>query len=100
MHILTAMFDFSGFTFSHKFELRFILVIFLLTAIVFLLPNTQQIVLSVQQGIKNREFILCRFLTGKITWKPSAIWASFAGGLFIISIIFLERKSEFLYFQF
>lgn len=66
-----------------------LLIMALLTAAVWYLPNTQQIVL--EENNQNQS---------KIKWQATKIWMISLSFLFLFSILRLSQISEFLYFQF
>jgi len=100
INILSAMADFSQIGAGLEIEIRFILFVFILMFLVLVMPNSQQIVLKVTNYIggtlKDRKGEILKH----IIWRPSIFWAYFIGAIFAISIILMERESEFLYFQF
>jgi len=74
-------------------------IIFLFVIVVFF-PNTQQLMGRYHNIInfdKKNSFFVER---SWIEWRPTKFWMLFTVSIFIISIIFLVRISEFLYFQF
>lgn len=102
VHMLTAMLNFSSFmdvtgeSFA-KIHFIFLLVLFF---IVLFMPNTQTVVLNIHD--KGNIFTLKLFkkINSWLQWEPRVIWAFIIGLMFTFTLIMLERKSEFLYFQF
>ena len=68
-------------------------------AIVFLLPNVQQ-VMSRTLPVLGSGMAVLRPVQGWMCWKPSFSWAVYIGLTATITLGFLARVSEFLYFQF
>ena len=76
---------------------RPMLLLPLLFAVVWLLPNTQQILAgfgsdaatTAQPG-----------LLGRLLWRPGVAWAAIIAAAFIMCLAFMEDTSRFLYFQF
>ncbi len=71
------------------------LVVLLLLSIALFMPNTQQFVGYVRN--KNDD---SNWNSNKIHWTPSLLWGGCTGLMLSVSILFLARESEFLYFQF
>jgi hypothetical protein len=70
--------------------------IWILLAVVWLAPNTQQIMASSRPGLGiPRESAIARW-----QWHPSAISAAAVAVVALTAIVNLSRHSEFLYFQF
>ena len=65
-----------------------------------LLPNTQQLLRRYSPALETykNEIPCSRYRW--IEWRPTAPWALFTFGIFIITILSLTQASEFLYFQF
>lgn len=70
---------------------RLILYVLLGLLIIWTLPNTQELVLSAGEKQAGREVL---------RWQPSSVWAVGCGVLLALSVMSLQRVSEFLYFQF
>jgi hypothetical protein len=70
----------------------------LLFAIVWLLPNTQQILARFEsaEGVQPPTGWLGR----RLLWQPNLTWALTLGIAFLLSLAFMENTSRFLYFQF
>jgi alginate O-acetyltransferase complex protein AlgI len=82
-------------TFAHSgFKSVGILWLLVLLPIVFLMPNTQQIMYRVRPALKQAESIAA------VMWRPSARWAILTGLVLAIALLKMGRVTEFLYFQF
>jgi len=68
-----------------------------LLAIIFLWPNTQQLV---RNFLDTKYYRVEAGLLHQVTWKPNLAWAIIIGLIFISTIMVLDRPTEFLYFQF
>lgn len=69
--------------------------------IVFLFPNTQESVFSqVKSEVNKDNVIIKRKSFISLKWKPNIAWGLIISSMFLTSVIFLNRKSEFIYFQF
>ena len=101
MTMLISMLNFSEITNITYDDISKKQLIFLsgLIFIVFFLPNTQAFILNADNNIKYKNVILTKINTW-LSWKPSIIWALIVGLMFTFILFMLERKSEFLYFQF
>lgn len=93
--MVSSMFGFHGIAFHLEGQLvelralgvkRFIGYLALGLVIVWALPNSQSLVTAKA--------------TGPLAWSPSLVWALSYGLLLGISLLFILRTSEFLYFQF
>jgi alginate O-acetyltransferase complex protein AlgI len=72
-------------------------------AIVFLLPNTQQILARFEPALdykKEAATTLSDIHNRYINWAPNAGWAIWIGVLTVACLLSLNRPAEFLYFQF
>lgn len=72
-------------------------------AVVFLLPNTQQIMDRFEPALDHASDAANNSRSTRaqqIAWSPSRRWAGLIGVLAICSILSLSRPAEFLYFQF
>jgi hypothetical protein len=69
-----------------------------LFAVVWLLPNTQQILarFGSDAGTAPQPGLLGRWLL----WRPGVAWAVSMAAAFIVCLAFMEDTSRFLYFQF
>jgi len=101
MNIISAMVDISDISVTaDKFAKLHLLMILLALYIVWFMPNTQTIILASKEMFALNRFKWIANVSNKIRWKPNAIWGVIVGSIFTVTLIFLERKSEFLYFQF
>lgn len=109
IHYLKSVFGFGKFDIVDIFQIgtfaadpyNGILWLTISFIIIFLLPNTYE---SVFQNCNNKfnkkNMILKRKSFIAVKWKPNFIWAMFTAVIFLVSILFLNKESEFLYFQF
>jgi D-alanyl-lipoteichoic acid acyltransferase DltB (MBOAT superfamily) len=67
--------------------------------IVWFLPNTQQILAHFKPSLHLTPWDE-RSVPKRLLWTPSLTWAAGLSCLFILSLIFLQDPSTFLYFQF
>jgi len=75
---------------------RLFLKIGVLFAIVWTMPNTQQILTRYSPSLSVAE----AKSSSKLIWKPNLYWAAALGCLLMISILGLQTPARFLYFQF
>lgn len=75
-------------------------MIFLLTMIAVVAPNTQQIMQKYHPVLEVYNGEIQKFKFKLTQWQPTVLWAISTGSLFLISLAYLTRASEFLYFQF
>lgn len=68
----------------------------LLVVVVFALPNTQELLRSVDPALNWRP----RRHQVAISWKPSLRWAALAGCAFGLSVMALSHPVKFIYFNF
>jgi hypothetical protein len=94
--ISRAMLGLDGFTFTGHFQLNKIAE---LLFIVWVLPNTQQIMGRFEPALPSRDK---EFGTGWkfLQWQPNWVWLVFTFFLAITSLSQGDKISEFLYFQF
>lgn len=76
-----------------------LLVSFILLFFIWFLPNTQEVTGYTNPMSYYSEISKPREPTF-IKWQPNLGWAIFTGIMFAVSIMFLSRISEFIYFQF
>lgn len=102
MNILLAMSDISSAAGidSSNFAKFHVLLILLAIFIIWFMPNSQTIVLMSKKDSLESSNKWVSYVNTKLQWAPSISWGVFAGMMFTFTLIFLERKSEFLYFQF
>lgn len=101
MTMLNSMLNFSDISNVTYDDISKKHLIFLsgLIFIVFFIPNTQSFILNAHNNIKYKNKTLTK-VNIWLSWKPSVIWALTIGLMFTFILFMLERKSEFLYFQF
>lgn len=74
-------------------------LLILLMAVVWLAPNTDQIMRRYRPSLPNP--IKKRFAIRRLEWRPTVIWSGVAAVITIISLSgYLNNVTEFLYFQF
>ena len=78
------------------YELKIFARLALLFAIIWLLPNTQQILARYNPAVRAANTWIGR----RLLWRPTAGWAVFIGVGFLLALIYMEDTSRFLYFQF
>jgi alginate O-acetyltransferase complex protein AlgI len=82
-------------TFGHSgFRAVGIAWLLILLPIVFLMPNTQQIMYRVRPALTQAESI------ASVLWRPSPRWAALTGLVFATALLKMGRVTEFVYFQF
>jgi D-alanyl-lipoteichoic acid acyltransferase DltB (MBOAT superfamily) len=82
-------------TFAHSgFSFNGIVWLLILLPILFLMPNTQEIMYRVRPALKQAE------AAAAIMWRPSQRWALLTGLVLAIALLKMGRVTEFLYFQF
>lgn len=93
--VIKGMVGLNGIQF--KLDIRDLLWLLSLGSIVWLFPNTQQIMSSFGPTLNSvhEEIIISRFL-----WRPTPMRACWFGFLGFIAILLMNKHSEFLYFQF
>ncbi len=81
-----------------SYELKIFARLTVLFAIIWLMPNTQQILASYNpaEGVA----VLDSSLGRRLLWRPTAGWAVVIGAAFLLALIYMEDTSRFLYFQF
>jgi D-alanyl-lipoteichoic acid acyltransferase DltB (MBOAT superfamily) len=80
---------------TSKFVLNWALV-FVAGIVVFLFPNSQELLRRYRPAFSNGP----RVLRTRLTWRPNVSWAIGVGALAAICFLSLSRPTEFLYFQF
>ena len=95
--VFHGMFHNHAFGADPKWGIAWVVALFLAST---LLPNTQQLLRRYRPALETYKNEIpcsrCRW----IEWRPTAPWALFTFGIFIITILSLTQASEFLYFQF
>lgn len=76
------------------------LLLAILLASVFILPNTLEIVRSSRQAQAATSGRLNEEQRNWITWKPNKNWAFLISALALLSFAYISKTSEFLYYQF
>ncbi len=80
------------------YELKIFARLVVLFAIIWLLPNTQQILARYNPA--DGVAALDSWLGRRMLWQPTIGWAVWIGGAFLLALIYMEDTSRFLYFQF
>jgi D-alanyl-lipoteichoic acid acyltransferase DltB (MBOAT superfamily) len=80
------------------YELKIFARLTVLFAIIWMLPNTQQILARYNPA--DGVVALDSWLGRRLLWRPSAGWGLLIGGAFLLALIYMEDTSRFLYFQF
>jgi hypothetical protein len=95
--VFDGMFHNHVFGADPKWGIAWVVALFLAST---LLPNTQQLLRRYRPALETykNEIPCSRYRW--IEWRPTAPWALFTCGIFIITILSLTQASEFLYFQF
>ena len=95
--VFHGMFHNHVFGADPKWGIAWVVALFLAST---LLPNTQQLLRRYRPALETykNEIPCSRYRW--IEWRPTAPWALFTFGGFIITILSLTQASEFLYFQF
>ncbi|SFS13461.1 D-alanyl-lipoteichoic acid acyltransferase DltB, MBOAT superfamily [Granulicella pectinivorans] len=68
-------------------------------AIVWFLPNTQQILTHFKPSLQKTAWDQ-RGVPERLTWAPNRVWALVVGALFFVVLVKLQQPATFLYFQF
>jgi D-alanyl-lipoteichoic acid acyltransferase DltB (MBOAT superfamily) len=68
-------------------------------AIVWFLPNTQQILTHFKPSLQKTAWDQSG-VPERLTWAPSRMWALVVGALFFVVLVKLQEPATFLYFQF
>jgi hypothetical protein len=100
VYLTNIGFTFDGFTKNKIIPFESILPTFLALLFVLILPNTQQIMAKFRPAIETYHNEITTNGVKYLQWKPNKIWAIGTGLVAAISILCLNRVSEFLYFQF
>ena len=108
-YYIKSIFGLGKFDFNDLFQvgmfasqpLSGIFLLVISSVIIFLLPNTQEFLFQNIKNDFNKENLLRKrrsFINFK--WKPNFVWSLFTILTLVISILFLNRESEFIYLQF
>jgi D-alanyl-lipoteichoic acid acyltransferase DltB (MBOAT superfamily) len=109
LHMLSKMFGFAGQSVETSAALWNKLrdapgFIIAFMAIVWLLPNTQQLMSRVRPALRYRYRPDLSTWEGRIArwlqWRPASIVAMWYAGMFVVAICSFSRVSEFIYFNF
>ena len=68
-------------------------------AIIYLLPNTQQLFVDYEPSLEPPRKEDRRWLE-KLKWEPNWQWATICSAMFIAAFVNMSKVSEFIYFQF
>jgi hypothetical protein len=77
--------------------LVWLVVLFFITSF---FPNTQQIMRAYYPALDTFKGGVLKLRYRWMRWRPTLIWGLFVAGIFVFSVLSLNKKSEFLYFQF
>lgn len=82
-------------TFAHlDFKLVALVWLIVLLPVVFLMPNTQEIMYRVRPALTQADSIAA------VLWRPTPRWAAVTGLVLAIALLRMGRITEFIYFQF
>ena len=95
--VFHGMFHNHAFGANPKWGIAWVVALFLAST---LLPNTQQLLRRYRPALETYKDEIPCLRHRWIEWRPTAPWALFTFGVFIITILSLTQASEFLYFQF
>ena len=95
--VFHGMFHNHVFGADPKWGIAWVVALFLAST---LLPNTQQLLRRYRPALETYKDEIPCLRHRWIEWRPTAPWALFTFGVFIITILSLTQASEFLYFQF
>jgi D-alanyl-lipoteichoic acid acyltransferase DltB (MBOAT superfamily) len=94
MHYVAGMFGLHGASWHDEaFRPSRVLLAATGLAMVWILPNTQQILGQAGAAIQTRTWAW-------LSWRPSLRWSLAVGFLFFLSLLFVTNQATFLYFQF
>jgi alginate O-acetyltransferase complex protein AlgI len=96
IEMLAGMFGQHGFGTSFGYGSRELLWIILLYAIVWGLPNTQQLLERYEPVLGN----VRPYPTGSLRWRANLTWGIVLGAGFATALLAMGGTSEFIYFQF
>jgi hypothetical protein len=101
MALTAAMFGANGWTWGIGAEslAKMVGLQIILFAIIFLLPNTQQLMIDYEPSLEPARTERMSILE-RIRWQPSLSWALCVGGFFALALLQMNRVSEFIYYQF
>jgi D-alanyl-lipoteichoic acid acyltransferase DltB (MBOAT superfamily) len=97
MNLLSTMFGSNGIALPEHIKPGRFITSFL---IVWLAPNSQQIMIRFQPTIKTYSATIKEWHGQWLQWEPCRTWGIIIGGVFLYAISYLTDVSEFLYFQF
>jgi len=97
----SAMLGFDGIALNTDYisAKDFVLYATLYFAIIFLLPNTQQLFGKFEPSLEPEHREPLTWLES-IRWKPDVIWALVCAAMFVAALLSMSKVSEFIYFQF
>ena len=76
-------------------------LILALLPIVWLLPNSQELMRRYRPALLHSGFAFSRTaILGRLVWRPTVGWAAATAAIAAFGVISLSRYSEFIYFQF
>lgn len=97
MNILSVMFGSNGISLPEHIKPGRFITAFL---IVWLAPNTQQIMIKFQPTIETYSKSIKKWRWQWLQWEPTRAWGIIIGSIFLYAVSHLTDVSEFLYFQF
>ena len=74
-----------------------------LLAVVWCLPNTQELMREHLPGTSDADLLASRAVRRPVlgfAWTPSLRWAAYAAALAVVSLLGMVERSEFVYFRF
>ena len=95
--VFHGMFHNHAFGADPKWGIAWVVALFLAST---LLPTTQHLPRRSRPALETYKDDIPCLRHRWIEWRPTAPWALFTFGVFIITILSLTQASEFLYFQF
>ena len=80
-----------------RIGLVWLIVLFCITSFS---PNTQQIMYAYYPALNAIKVGVLKLRYQWMGWRPTVLWGILVAGIFVFSVLSLNKKSEFLYFQF
>jgi hypothetical protein len=99
--VISSMFGFNGLALGgsgvHASRAAFLV---LMLAIVFFMPNTQQVLRAQRPALGRRPRWTGSRLAGWFQWRPDGAWAMMLGALSVWCLLCIADSGEFIYYQF